>query len=53
MKKFNQILVGDNAEITHKITPQDVSAAISYLVSPNASFITGETIRLNGGQVMI
>ena len=33
--------------------PEDVAEAISYLVSPASDFITGETIRVNGGQVMI
>lgn len=34
-------------------TPEDVAGAISFLASDNANFLTGETIRLNGGQVMI
>ncbi|MCG8586376.1 MAG: SDR family oxidoreductase, partial [Pirellulales bacterium] len=29
--------------------PEDVAAAALFLASPNASFITGETIRVNGG----
>ena len=33
--------------------PTDVANAISFLASENANFITGETIRVNGGQVMI
>ena len=33
--------------------PEDVAEAISYLISPASDFITGETIRVNGGQVMI
>jgi 3-oxoacyl-[acyl-carrier protein] reductase len=32
---------------------QDVANAISYLVSEKSDFLTGETIRVNGGQVMI
>lgn len=32
---------------------EDVAQAISFLISEKASFITGETIRVNGGQVMI
>lgn len=33
--------------------PQDVADAISYLISEKSDFITGETVRVNGGQVMI
>jgi len=33
--------------------PQDVANAISYLVSSRSDFLTGETIRVNGGQVMM
>ena len=31
--------------------PADVAAAVSWLVSPAAAFITGQVIRLNGGTV--
>jgi 3-oxoacyl-[acyl-carrier protein] reductase len=31
----------------------DVANAIWYLASPDSDFLTGETIRVNGGQVMI
>jgi 3-oxoacyl-[acyl-carrier protein] reductase len=33
--------------------PEDVACAISYLASEKSDFLTGETIRVNGGQVMI
>jgi NAD(P)-dependent dehydrogenase (short-subunit alcohol dehydrogenase family) len=29
--------------------PEDVAAAVSYVVSPGASFVTGETINVTGG----
>ena len=32
--------------------PEDVAAAIAFLASPEASFITGVTLDVNGGQVM-
>jgi len=34
-------------------TPDDVAAAAVYLASPAAAFITGQTILVNGGVVMI
>lgn len=33
--------------------PEDVAGAIAFLASEGANFITGETIRVNGGQVML
>ena len=33
-------------------TPQDVAGAISFLASDKSDFLSGENIRINGGQVM-
>ena len=33
--------------------PDDVVGAISYLASHKSDYLTGETIRVNGGQIMI
>lgn len=33
--------------------PEDVADAVSFLASAKSDYITGETIRVNGGQVMI
>jgi len=32
--------------------PEDVASAVSYLVSEKSDYLTGETIRVNGGQTM-
>ena len=32
--------------------PEDVAGAALYLASDEASFVTGQTIRINGGQVL-
>lgn len=33
-------------------TPEDVAAAVVFLVSPQAGYITGETLHVNGGMYM-
>jgi 3-oxoacyl-[acyl-carrier protein] reductase len=33
-------------------TPEDVAGAVAYLASADADYVTGETLRVNGGQVM-
>jgi acetoacetyl-CoA reductase len=32
--------------------PEDIAAAVSFLASDDASFITGQTISVNGGSLM-
>jgi len=34
-------------------TPEDVAGAISFLASNKSNYLTGETIRINGGQFML
>ncbi len=33
--------------------PNDIASAISFLASSNSDYLTGETIRVNGGQIML
>jgi NAD(P)-dependent dehydrogenase (short-subunit alcohol dehydrogenase family) len=33
-------------------TPDDIAAAVSFLVGDSASFITGQVLSVNGGQYM-
>jgi 3-oxoacyl-[acyl-carrier protein] reductase len=32
-------------------TPEDVAEAVRFLVGPGADFLTGQTIRINGGAI--
>jgi len=34
-------------------TAEDVAGAISFLASDKSNYLTGETIRVNGGQFML
>ena len=34
-------------------TPEDIANAIAFLASDKSNYLTGETIRVNGGQVML
>ena len=33
-------------------TPEDVAGVVAFLVSPQANYITGQVIRINGGLYM-
>jgi 3-oxoacyl-[acyl-carrier protein] reductase len=34
-------------------TPDDIAAAVVYLASDEASYVTGQTLHVNGGMAMI
>lgn len=44
--------VQSNAPLKRLADPHDVAQAVAFLVSESSSYITGETLRVNGGQVM-
>ncbi len=48
-----KLLTAAKTPLRRIATPEDVANAISFLASEDSDFITGETIRINGGQVMI
>jgi 3-oxoacyl-[acyl-carrier protein] reductase len=48
-----KLLTIANTPLKKIAEPEDIANAISYLVSDKSDFLTGETIRVNGGQVKI
>jgi len=48
-----KLLTSAKTPLKRLAQPKDIANAISYLVSEESDFLTGETIRINGGQVMI
>ncbi|WP_457427536.1 SDR family oxidoreductase [Roseateles sp. P5_E7] len=48
-----RLLVAARAPLRRLAKPEDVAGAVSFLASAKADYLTGETIRVNGGQVML
>lgn len=48
-----KMLLKAKIPLSRLATPEDVASAIDYLSSDGSKYITGETIRINGGQSMI
>jgi len=49
----NRLMVAAKAPLRRLAKPEDIAGAVSFLASSKADYITGETIRVNGGQVML
>ena len=48
-----RLLVAARTPLRRLATPSDVAGAVSFLASDKGDFLTGETIRVNGGQTML
>lgn len=48
-----KLLIATRTPLKRLALPNDIAEAINFLVSEKSDYITGETIRVNGGQVML
>ncbi|GBF48844.1 hypothetical protein LPTSP4_03440 [Leptospira ryugenii] len=48
-----RLITAAKSPIQRLAKPQDVANAVLFLVSESSDYMTGETIRVNGGQVML
>jgi 3-oxoacyl-[acyl-carrier protein] reductase len=49
----SRLMVAAKAPLRRLAKPEDIAGAVGFLASSKADYITGETIRVNGGQVML
>jgi 3-oxoacyl-[acyl-carrier protein] reductase len=49
----NRLLISAKIPLKRLAEPVDVANVVSFLVSEKSNYITGETIRVNGGQIML
>ncbi|MCP3800764.1 SDR family oxidoreductase [Allokutzneria sp. A3M-2-11 16] len=49
--EYNDFVLQHQA-LQRRGTPEELAAVVSFLVGPDASFVTGQTIEVNGGWVM-
>ena len=50
---YNQAVQAGCGAATRLMTPEEIAAAVLYLASPEASYVTGTTLHVNGGMAMI
>jgi 3-oxoacyl-[acyl-carrier protein] reductase len=48
-----RLVVARQAPLRRLASPEDVASAVAFLLSDGAAYITGETIRVNGGRVTL
>lgn len=48
-----RLMLARQVPVRRLADPDDVAAAVAYLVSDAADYVTGETIRVNGGQITL
>lgn len=48
-----QLMTVAKTPLRRLASPADIAGVVSFLASPGADYLTGETIRVNGGQVML
>ena len=48
----HQLVIARQTPLRRLARPEDVAAAVAYLVSDDAQFVTGHTLDVNGGMVM-
>lgn len=49
----SRLMAAAKAPLRRLAKPEDIAGTVSFLASSKANYITGETIRVNGGQVML
>jgi 3-oxoacyl-[acyl-carrier protein] reductase len=47
-----QLMIARQTPLRRLAKPSDVAAAVAYLVSDDAGFVTGDTVAVNGGMAM-
>ena len=48
-----RLVLARQAPLRRLARPEDVADAVAFLASAEADYITGETLRINGGQIML